>query len=73
MSISKLGLVIVIVGVLYGCAGQVALLKNDKGEIAKCEVTQGEAMWSGVIIRDMTVNNCVAEYEKAGYKRINGN
>ena len=69
----RIAVLIVGLGVLYGCAGQVALLKNDKGEIAKCEVTQGEAMWSGVIIRDMTVNNCVAEYEKAGYKRINGN
>jgi hypothetical protein len=55
---------------LYGCTGQVALLKNEKGELARCEVTQGEAMWSGVIVRDMTLQNCVSAYEKAGYKRL---
>jgi len=58
------------VAILTGCTGHIALLKNAKGELARCEVTQGEAMWSGVIVRDMTISNCVAAYEKAGYTRV---
>lgn len=70
MTVFRLKLLIAMVAMLSGCTGQTALLRNDRGELAKCEVTQGEAMWSGVIVRDMTLNKCVEEYEKAGFKRI---
>ena len=70
MNITSLVSITVAISALSACTGQVALLKNDRGEIAKCEVSQGEAMWSGVIVRDMTIENCVSEYEKAGYKRV---
>ena len=70
MSLIKSLLLAVIVLMQYACTGQTALLRNDRGELAKCEVTQGEAMWSGVIVRDMTLNRCVEEYEKAGFRRI---
>lgn len=55
---------------LSGCTGRTVLLENAKGEIAKCEVSAGSAVLTGVIIRDMTISDCVAEYEKAGYKRV---
>mgnify|MGYP003436132933 CR=1 FL=1 len=55
---------------ISGCAGKVALLKNQEGDVAKCEVSSGDTMLTGVIIRDMTINNCIEEYEKAGYKKI---
>ena len=49
MKIANRTVLAIAVATLGGCTGQVALLKNDKGELAKCEVTQGEAMWSGIV------------------------
>ena len=60
----------VAIAMLSGCTGQTVLLRNNKGELAKCEVSAGSAMLTGVIIRDMTIDGCVSEYEKAGYKRV---
>ena len=70
MTMSSLTLSILALALLSGCGGQVILLKNDKGEIAKCEVSQSVAMWFGVIARDIRLNDCAANYEKAGYQRI---
>lgn len=60
----------VAITLLSGCTGQTVLLKNNNGELAKCEVSAGSAYLTGIIIRDMTIDQCVSEYEKAGYKRV---
>ena len=70
MNGKSLVLLIIAMAMLGGCTGRTVLLKNDEGRIARCEVSAGETMWTGVIIRDMTIDRCVSEFEKAGYKRV---
>lgn len=56
---------------LTGCAsGQLALMQNGKGELARCEVSVGDVQWSGTLSRDRTIEQCVQEYTKAGYRRL---
>lgn len=55
---------------IVSCSGRVVLLKNEKGEMAKCEVKQGEAMVAGVVNRDLSIEDCVKQYEAAGYRKI---
>lgn len=70
MNIKTFTFLTVVVALLTGCAGRTVLLANDKGLIAKCEVSTAATMWTGIIIRNMTINNCVSEFERAGYKRV---
>lgn len=57
---------------LSGCTGKTVLLKNDRGDLQKCEVGAGSTYLTGVIIRDMTIDQCVSEYRKAGYAPVGG-
>ncbi len=56
--------------IVSGCVGKTVLLRNDKGDLARCEVSGGDAMLQGILIRDATLSNCINQYEAAGYKRI---
>ncbi len=57
--------------VIIGCAGgRTVLLKNKKGDIQRCEVSAGDAQRTGVIGRDITINNCIKAYEEAGYIQL---
>lgn len=58
--------------VLAGCAGRTVLLRNAEGELARCEVSAGSAYLTGVIIRDLTLKQCVDEYKKVGFRPISG-
>lgn len=63
-------LLVVLLG-MTGCAGRMALLRNPKtGEMARCEVTAGEAFMTGAINSRMTFNNCIRAYEDAGFERM---
>lgn len=55
-----------------GCVGRVVLLKDTQGHLAECRVGAGETYLTGVIIRDMSINQCVQQYESAGYWRVDG-
>ena len=57
-------------GVLTGWAGKTVLLKNNIGEIEKCEVSTTGAVMGGLIARNMAIEDCIEQYEAAGYKRI---
>jgi hypothetical protein len=63
-------IVVLLALIVSGCAGKTILLKNDKGDVVRCEVSAGDAMSHGIFIRDRTLSNCIKEYEAAGYKRV---
>jgi uncharacterized membrane protein YeaQ/YmgE (transglycosylase-associated protein family) len=67
-------LMLVVVGVallgLYGCVAGTVLMKNDKGDIARCEAGAAAAIVGGYIGTKYQVNSCVEQYEAAGYKRV---
>jgi len=63
---SKILMISVIFFNLTGCPGKTVLLKNEAGDIAKCQL----GPFSGGISRDLSITNCVKEYEAAGYKKI---
>lgn len=65
-------LIVVLAGALAvaGCAGRTVLMQNPKGELAKCEVSTTGAVMGGVIARDMAIDNCVDQYEAAGYRKV---
>lgn len=56
--------------VLAGCAGRTVLLRNHQGDLQKCEVSAASTYLTGVIIRDMTIKQCVDEYGRAGYQPV---
>lgn len=62
----------VTVAALSGCTGKTVLLKDSRGDLQKCEVSAGSTYLTGVIIRDMTIEQCIAEYRKAGYSPVGG-
>ncbi|MBI3597634.1 MAG: hypothetical protein HY203_10820 [Nitrospirae bacterium] len=62
--------IVVLMFSMVGCAASMVLMKNDKGEIARCEPNTGSTIAFGYIGSKMSVNSCVAEYEKLGYKRV---
>lgn len=70
----KIGLgLLLVAGALAGCvAGETVLMRNDKGELTRCEVTAGDARRAGLYGRKRTIANCVAAYEKAGYVKVEG-
>lgn len=70
MHVARLMQLAVALAVLSGCSGKIVVLKNDQGETVKCEVSQSVALWFGVVARDLTLDDCVAKYEKAGFKKI---
>ncbi len=70
MKLVKLTVLGVIFFGVVGCSGKMVLLKNDKGEMVKGEVTQNEAMVAGVINRDLSIEDCVKQYEAAGYRKV---
>jgi hypothetical protein len=59
-----------IIFLINGCTGKTVLLKNNKGELAKCEVSATDTMHTGIIGRNWTIDNCIKEYESAGYHRV---
>ena len=63
--------VIIFIGMIFtACTGKTILLRGENGDLAKCEVRAGETFLTGVIIRDMTLAQCIKQYEAAGYKKI---
>lgn len=62
-------LVVVLLG-LSGCVAGSVLMRNDKGELVKCEAGTGAAIVGGYVGTKLQVNSCVKEYEAAGYTRI---
>ncbi len=62
LSVSLLG--------LYGCVAGTVLMKNDKGEIAKCEAGTAAALVGGYVGTRLQVNSCVEQYEAVGYRRV---
>jgi len=62
-----LGIVIIL---MSGCA-KLVLMKNDKtGAVEKCEVSAMSGAVTGMFASNMTIRNCVKQWEKAGYKRV---
>ncbi len=55
---------------LQGCVAGTVLLKNEKGELVKCEGGTGAALVGGYVGTKLQVNSCVKEYERAGYARV---
>lgn len=55
---------------MVGCAASMVLMKNDKGEIARCEPNTGATIAFGYLGSKRSVDSCVTEYEKLGYKRV---
>lgn len=57
---------------LAGCAAPMVLMKNDKGEMVRCESDAGTTMMGGYIGSKMNRDACVRQYEAAGYQRVDG-
>ena len=55
---------------LSGCASMV-VLKNEKGEAVTCD-NSTSAMLGGMIAGNAYMSKCINQYEKAGYKRVDG-
>ncbi len=66
----RIHIVVLAALVVSGCVGRTVLLRNDKGELARCEVSGGDAMLQGILIRDATLANCINQYKAAGYTRV---
>ena len=69
---SFLALVVLIVSLLgfYGCVAGTVLMRNDKGDIARCEAGTAAALVGGYVGTRLQVNSCVEQYEAAGYRRV---
>lgn len=64
----RIKLILVCVLLLAGCAsGRAVFMQNRSGDYKVCEVTDEEAGWMGIIIRDQTINSCVRENRANGY------
>lgn len=59
-----------VLAVMAGCTGKTVLLKNDAGQVVRCEVGMGAAMIGGALLRNATIKNCVEQYETAGFKKL---
>jgi hypothetical protein len=55
--------------VLSGCAAGMVLMKNDKGDLVRCEPSTGATLAFGYLGSKHSVNSCVEEYEKVGYRK----
>lgn len=66
----KIAFALIILVFAVGCAASPMLLRNEKGEIVKCEPSTGSVLIGGYIGSKISVKDCVKQYEKAGYKRI---
>ena len=64
-------LVVSLFGVLInGCAGRLVVMKDQNGNVQKCEVSAGQQMAIG-LLANAQVKNCIKTWESAGYKRVN--
>ena len=70
MMTTKAVLLLAALTFVAGCAGKTVLMRNEAGDIQKCEVSTTGAVLGGVIARDMSLKNCEKEWSAAGYKRI---
>ena len=55
---------------LIGCAGRLVVMKDQNGNVQKCEVSAGQQMAIG-LLANAQVKNCIKTWESAGYKRVN--
>ena len=63
-------IVLIFIFLTAGCSGQMQLLRNDKGDVQKCEVTAAQEMTTGKLLANMQQNRCVKTWEQAGYTKI---
>lgn len=55
---------------LNACAfGGLVLMRNDRGETARCEVQGRDVFGVGMANVNAVIARCVKQYEAAGYKR----
>lgn len=69
MNVVTVALVVVSV-MLAGCAGKTVLMRNQAGDVQRCEVSTTGAVLGGIIARDMALKQCEKEFRAAGYSRI---
>lgn len=68
----KLVVFIGITGLLSGCMAPMVMLRNEKGEIVRCEAGAGNALLSGYVGTKMQTESCAKQYEAAGFRRLDG-
>jgi len=54
-----------------GCLAGPILLRDGKGEIAKCEASSMNLLVGGYLGSKHQVEQCASAYEQAGYHRVN--
>lgn len=52
------------------CAPTMVLLRNNKGEIVRCEAPRGP--YDGLIAQNQAMDSCIEQYQTAGYSRVDG-
>ncbi|MEE9119423.1 MAG: hypothetical protein V3U02_12630 [Calditrichia bacterium] len=61
---------IVLFALVFSACGKTIYLKNDSGDLTKCEVSTAKAMMVGAYLRNRELKNCVKEKELQGYKKV---
>ena len=61
-------IILTFVGTISGCTGRIVNMQDDQGNNVTCEVSTGSAMMTGVLARDSSIDKCVEDRKKAGFK-----
>jgi len=54
---------------LPSCAKMV-LLKNDAGDVQRCDVSALSSIVTGMFMSDRQISQCVEQLQRAGFKKI---
>lgn len=55
---------------LAGCAAPPVVMRNAKGETVRCDPSTASTLGGGYIGSRMSVDSCVEQYRKAGYRPV---
>lgn len=59
----------VVAVVSSGCVAPMALMRNEQGDLQRCDGATAQIS-GGLIGADLAVQECVRQYEAAGYRRV---
>ena len=55
---------------IISCTGKMVLMKNNAGDVQRCEVSAQSEMLTGAWAAGREVDRCVEQWTKAGYKKV---
>ena len=61
---------VLFVVLIAGCAAPPVVMRNAKGETVRCDPSTASTLGGGYIGSKMSVDSCVEQYRKAGFRPV---